>query len=548
MLQISLFTLTVFLATLGTGDIISKLLRMNKLNSIEKFWLGTVSLVIIFQFYSLFQPINYALSPIFLILIIIGIYSFKNTFLNTFQKKPSQDALIVFFVFLYLVLSIIVAASFRINWYDTDLYHLNAVRYIFEYKAIPGLVHIHSRLGFNSSFFVYNAVVESFTLRGASSHLSLTLFGIVTLYQWIHEILLGTKKVRYFCFLTIPFVLYQFWRSSQFPSLSTDLAAALISLQVFYLILSQSKRFLIIIALATLAVTVKFSSIALLPMALAYVLYVARRSHFKNQKVGIALAMIAASLLLLGFVFRNIVLSGWIVFPSPTDTVKLNVPWAASIQQNSAIAKDILGWARLPGERYLESLDQSLFTWLVPWLGRNQHTYELSLLAVGSVFYLVRFFGSKSKKAIWEIPRLIAFLGTMGGLIFWFVSAPDIRFASVLFWVLVAVLIMPQVARFKLLEGSAKKRLLVAALFTSMYAGVYPLLKEPIINLFTIPNKNNYSLTETYSENDSGTATFFFVPSIEDVRCGDSALPCAPYGTNFRLIDGEDLTKGIISI
>lgn len=547
MLQIAIFCLAGYLASLGVGYSASKVMRLAEFGETDKFWLGTIILVICFQFYSLFFPINYSLTPIFIILITIGVISFTKAIGNSFKDKISKNQLVILFVFFYLSTSLIIAASFKINWYDSDLYHLNAVRYIFEYKAIPGLIHIHSRLGFNSSFFVYSAVVESFTARGASSHLSLTIFGVVILYQWIRDILQGTKRVRYFCFITMPFLLFQFFRSSQFPSLSTDFAAALVSLQVFYLILSKSNKFLLVLALAALAVTTKLSSIYILPMALVYVIYTAKKLGYSNNKAEIVFGTLGAFLVIGGFVIRNIILSGWLVFPSPVNFLRLSLPWAASVDENSAIANDILAWARFPGERYLESLGQSLFSWLVPWLGRNQHSYELAISACGVAFFVIGFVRPRTRAFAHDVPRLILFLGILSGLVLWFVSAPDLRFASVLFWVLASVLMIPKLTQFGLLKGSIEKRLLITILFTSMYSGLFPLLKTPTINLIKIPSKNSYLLEEKYLKSDITHDTKILKPNPDDVRCGDSPVPCVPYDTNFRFIDGE-FSKGVMPI
>src|SRR5688500_16524798 len=42
--------------------------------------------------------------------------------------------------------------------YDTGFYHAQAVRWINEYPAVPGLANLHGRLAFNSSWFVWGAL------------------------------------------------------------------------------------------------------------------------------------------------------------------------------------------------------------------------------------------------------------------------------------------------------------------------------------------------------------------------------------------------------
>lgn len=61
------------------------------------------------------------------------------------------------FGFISLELGVAAYTSQTITYYDTGLYHFQAIRWLSRFGAVPGLALIHSRFGFTSSWFALAA-------------------------------------------------------------------------------------------------------------------------------------------------------------------------------------------------------------------------------------------------------------------------------------------------------------------------------------------------------------------------------------------------------
>src|SRR5690606_29625386 len=69
---------------------------------------------------------------------------------------------------------------------DTESYHIQLVKWIKEYGTVPGLVHLHERFGFNSSWFIS---IAGFIPSGGNVNYFTILNG--TLSLWLSAYFIG---------------------------------------------------------------------------------------------------------------------------------------------------------------------------------------------------------------------------------------------------------------------------------------------------------------------------------------------------------------------
>lgn len=541
MLQILLFSTISVLAIWSVGLFASKVVRIKTFNFFDHFWLGIIIIVLFFQFYSLFKPINGEIAIPLYLLILLSIFVARKRISVSLNLKEISNKVkkVIGLSVLYVSTATIFAASFKVNWYDTYLYHLNAVRWIYEYPAVKGLVHIHSRLGFNSSFFIFSAFIEGLTQKGASSHVALTVLTIVSSTHLLYTVFSKSlTALRVYCLFALPFILQLAWRSYQFPSLSTDFASAVFVIVIIYYGLSKSSnKWVLLFGLSAVAFTTKLSTAALIPVTFMWGLIEFRKKSMSPASFLLPSLIVIG--ILLGFALRNIATSGWLVYPSPVDTLKIDLPWAASYEQNNSLNEDITGWARRPGEDYHATLEQNLMTWLVPWLDRNQTSNEFVVVEIGIVLFVLYLLkGTTSLKKL-EKEYLVGLAGIAFSLMLWFVAAPDLRFGSVYFWLLFIFLALP-----KLTSVMSKQKDEVWSVFlvllVGLTAGIFPLMDEVDFNLVNIPPK------QTFAVERSDFIPQAYIPTTDDPRCGDSVLPCMPYPENIRFVDPTDISKGFL--
>jgi hypothetical protein len=122
----------------------------------------------------------------------------------------------------------------------------------------------------------------------------------------------------------------------------------------------------------------------------------------------------------------------------------LNFDWAVSHQLADMERDAVLAWARAPGLPPTEVLGN--WKWLTPWIVRILgDTSVVKPLLVGIVGLLL-FLGRLLVQPPPQIERrwLVLIVPSAVGLLFWFLTAPDPRFAQAVLWVFALnILLLP---------------------------------------------------------------------------------------------------------
>src|SRR5204862_1114761 len=77
-------------------------------------------------------------------------------FINLFKKfffefSTWSTLLLILFLLTWILILLINAGPTMMD--DTETYHIQSIKWIKEYGSVPGLVNLHERFGFNSSWF-----------------------------------------------------------------------------------------------------------------------------------------------------------------------------------------------------------------------------------------------------------------------------------------------------------------------------------------------------------------------------------------------------------
>src|SRR5262249_38120630 len=156
-------------------------------------------------------PIDgYAMLSVFILAIVGAAFSvrlFIGLFRYTFRRSPRFSVLTTAIATCLLLLLVAYNSLLPISWHDTHSYHLNAVKWASTYPAVPGLVNLHARLAYNSSFHLFAALTDVWIFRDRSAHLALGFLLSMVSIQWIvcMTSTLGRRRhmvARVFCMLT----------------------------------------------------------------------------------------------------------------------------------------------------------------------------------------------------------------------------------------------------------------------------------------------------------------------------------------------------------
>ncbi len=431
------------------------------------FWIGVGFLVLLLQFWSLFFPVDSACLIGSVVLGLLGwAYGFREFRTFAISWSPLRGMAVILFALALATVAAAKSARVGITAYDTLLFHLSSVEWMNQFAAVPGLANLHIRLGTNSGYLLLSSLMDQGFFDTRSAWFMPGFVDMLFVLNLLYAVFLSPRhggRSRLFALLLIPYGLSQMGSLS--PNLYFDAPTQmLLGLLLLEMVrLTEPRRdqqngeskwtpsgVLYTLSLATLAFSFKpIGAPMLLVVLLALGIWLLHQ--FKLRAVSRRSLIIPALplLVLAGWMLRNAILSGWLMFPSPHG--ELPVDWAVPAH-TKAIHHDelmqtvegqrsvIQAWARRPGAEFVQAMNAPLNAWFFQWVERNLHSFELPrLVPLTAAFFLIWILGVAllRKRESWQAWALPVLMLTQ--LAFWFFAAPDLRFGRGLIWMTFAL-------------------------------------------------------------------------------------------------------------
>jgi hypothetical protein len=557
-----LFTWAVIALTLiGIGSIVLALISKES-SLVDTFWMGLAVSVAVLEIWNLVLPVTFSITLSLFGVGILGLVlnrsSLRKSLMAVWQGSRWLPLIAMAFVLLLALRS-----CGPCEYYDTGLYGAPAVHWIQTYPAVPGLANLHGRFGFHSSVFLCIAALGQGPWKDLGFHL---FTGFMLSAMWATLLPACARVVRrvatspadwFYTILALPAL---FWTTrSPIVGTQTDEPATvvcLIATGILFEYLSEedgsdqsrthSSRLVLATTLFSLAVTFKLSTIvfALLAWCLAiraiWLLGQPLRQRTKYLFAALALSI----LIMVPWCARGIILSGYPFFP--VRVFAFPVAWKIPLSAARWFVIAIKSWGRIPDVPFHNT--QGIH-WLGDWLNhalRNRPSFQVPLaisLAGLVVALTLRFRGKPLPVCSW----LSLLLPSIVGIIFWFATSPDLRFAQFAIWTTAATLGAWGIVSLDLQLRPQHTNLLLAALvLSSIWCVISFGWKEPLLTLRGVQQppplpKPALILQHTLS----GLAVY--VPA-EGQQCWDAPLPCTPYfDESLRLRNASSLRWGFTS-
>ena len=152
-------------------------------------WMGILGLTVYAEVFSLFYRVGF-MANVILGLCVAGIVIVMKKEIPCYvspivnRLKEQKELMIV----AGLVVIYFAAAATRTPvFYDTDLYHAQAIQWIERYGVVPGLGNLHNRFAYNSAFLCLQALFSWRSVIGQSLHgmnaflgMMMTFYAIMT--------------------------------------------------------------------------------------------------------------------------------------------------------------------------------------------------------------------------------------------------------------------------------------------------------------------------------------------------------------------------------
>jgi hypothetical protein len=437
---------------------------------------------------------------------------------------------------------IFLRANIAPDYYDTGYYGLQNL-YWYQQPPLPlGLANLHARFAYNSSWLALASIVN---LPGVDYFISGEIFlwfmGLMTFYAIQDSLNKPLNPVRIYGLLIPLVLLTPVLGTFTLSALATDLpifwlciTLGWISLRAITNEISASYAAWFTFALACFAVTVKLSA---LPVFLIFfsLLVIQRkdvRKHFSNL---VKAALPIALFILLPWLARFFWMSGCLIYPV-SFTCSKSVQWGVTSQAAQWMADYIKQFAihRTLTPTEIQSpwfFDQDLLQkWFDLYFSYPETFVALLFLGLGLSLYLASLKNKSPNRNSWHEIGLI--LPYAGAIVFWFFTAPDVRFVSGYTWT--ASLLFFSFGIFHLLNRQETRIQNLAYVFIfAMLVGLTTVSFIRIIsNNLTLPLSVKWvwpgqaPRVATFEKDVDGVAVRY--PQKSDLLCWGEPLPCTP--------------------
>jgi hypothetical protein len=399
---------------------------------------GLSVMTVIAGILSLFIPLGSWWVQFLFILPCLILFFKKDSFSFFAALKKEFQYLHLFSVILLsaCLLLILVMSTWTIVHPDTLGYHAQTIQWIEKYKAIPGLVHLHVRFGYQGLWFVDAALFGfSFTAIQGITFLNSTVL------SWFFIFLINRTDQNFFKdgkklygLLWISLLSISMWSYTQVrltaTSASPDFIATLFILAIIYLLLEKNLKhlavseWLLVSFLSLVAVTIKLSVAPVLLIAAVPVLLGMLKRKIKMSFTILFMSVIS----LFPFIARNIITSGYVVFPSSSIDIA-NADWKYSPRLTANEKNYIRAYAKKQGvvtEEISAVNKMSTMEWLPAWW-QNRSVADKTIMFILILSFIATILALKKVIRSGFIPTIVL-LTMFIGIVFWFINAPDPRF------------------------------------------------------------------------------------------------------------------------
>ncbi len=460
--------LLFFLLFSGLGAVVLRWMSQMPTSGLlwlDSFWLGWALSLAILQLWHFAFPVNEV------ILLLLALAALVSLLMQRRHLVPIVGRLKHNRLFLLIfALSLLWMSNRAIDMptaFDTGYRDIQAVMWIDAYAAVPGLINLFSSLGLNNhSVYLYDALLDVSFWDGRSYHIATGLLLVVFLAYAIqgaaqlyrHRDGAGIRWSWIFATLIIPYILFYTVRRGGITHFLTDTTVDLIGfLALIYLLdflqdyksVQSSNRYLIfrlaILVITGFTVKQSFVILGLSIGLLVGVVWLWRggfRAGIKHFAQILIPILLFALLMIIPWMARGVISSGYVAYPQSFGRVE--VDWAVSEEQLVHRQQRLATNTRIrhgDPEVVLASWD-----WVVPWFQSLSRNVFMFLLPLALSFAALVLYGSglwRNRHGKRGLPLgLWVLLPPLVMIVFWFLTAPNIKYIRYILWSNVALLVL----------------------------------------------------------------------------------------------------------
>ncbi|MBD5521057.1 MAG: hypothetical protein HDR03_07490 [Lachnospiraceae bacterium] len=528
---------------------------------------GLAGATVYAQFFSIFAPVGPSANLLLSGMCLLIAYFCRKKLYEEFREIIHGQIKGKVFLILFLFLLYAYGTSRGIIHYDTGLYHAQSIRWIEEYGVVKGLGNLHCRLAYNSASFALSALYSMAFVTGQSFHCAAGFFALILASVCLE--LIDIFKRKYLKPSDFARVMGIYYLVNIFDEMISPASDYFMVLTAFYIIIrfmdlleaeeAEVCPYAMLCVLSVFLMTLKLSAALIILLVIKPAVMLIKDKRWKEIALYISMGVLVAA----PFLIRNVLLSGWLVYPFTSIDI-FSLDWKIPKGITAYDAKEIQVWGR--GYSDVTAYDMPIWKWLPTWFAGIGGMDKLFIPAafVSVIVFIIRIAGifvtrvvrntehvcaKKEMKCcqsdVWDkllVEGVLSF-----SFIFWIVTSPLIRYGCVYVYLTPAVVFGDVLAEvFDIVNGENIRKYIrgvyIAVIgFFILYklAALGKELTVAYVNDYWICQKD-YDNYETLSYEIDGV-TFYY--PIEGDRTGYESFPSSPLKAQIRL-RGDDIRDG----
>jgi len=488
-----LFFITYFTGIAGIG--LLKKITATPFNAsfFDTFLAGLMICFTWLNLVSFFAPVNYiTLLP----LLIVACVVFAQTHIRQlfFRQLTATARLLLagpqaFFTLAFL-------AVFFIYWItppsnpDSNSYHFVAILWYEKYKVVPGLANLHGRLAFNPASFILSAAWSFTSLAGQALY---PLNGVLTLlfYAWLVKKILTTHTPAAIGLLLCGILLFR----NTLSNISAPSSDTLATILVFYIVFrvyeniregkSRPADFILPSFFLAFSITAKLSSLPLVMIFLYVFLFMVRD---KNKFNVLLRAVPLLLLLLVPWMIRNFIMSGYLAYPIlHSNLFKADWTVPASVIHLEQLLSHY--YPRMHNNTLAAQVQEPFSHWFFPWLLFNFRSNFYSALIYTMALLSPLLWLVKANRRYIPGPLFMLWVLNYLNVFAWLWASPDPRYGLAFHTISIG---LPLLTLLETVDLPVKKMQAAALLCTWLVCAAYG------VNIFLKPGTYRFTLADCW--------------------------------------------------
>lgn len=406
------------------------ILRKKNLGVIYYLAAGIIGITVYVEIFSIFGKIGALAHTIMLAAALIAGVLERKTIAGLWSRY--KNSLFSWEGFFYLCFIILIAffTSRGIFHTDTNIYHAQAIRLYEEYGLIKGMGNLQLHFAYNSSYLAFASVFSMKWLLGQSLHVTTGLIEIIMSIYAFHGLKNFKQHQSHLAdMMRVGILFYTLVILTGSMSPATDYTTMYFVLFVITAWceniegIRDLEKYCFLAVVTVFVATLKCSACVLVLLAIYPAVYLIKEKRWKE----ILLYAGCGLLIMLPFLIRNFLISGWLLYPFNGIDI-FNVEWKIPEEYLLVDADQIKVWGRCLYD--VDKIDWPISKWLPIWW-EGQQRYEQMLIGcvvIGSILLFIQFVVKLFKriKIRWDFFTLV--MTVFACLLVWFLMAPFIRY------------------------------------------------------------------------------------------------------------------------